>query len=90
MHHGRPVIGAINQPVLKQLVIGDGDQTTLNGKPISGRPACKLEQATLCTTDPFALPYGKTVLNGLIYHLKLRSTALGEMLVATFCSAQAS
>ena len=30
--HGRPVIGAINQPVLKQLVIGDGERTTLNGK----------------------------------------------------------
>ena len=52
MHHGRPVIGAINQPVLKQLVIGDGDKTTLNGKPVNGRPACSLEQATLCTTDP--------------------------------------
>lgn len=52
MHHGRPVIGAINQPVLKQMIIGDCETTTLNGKPVTGRPACKLSEATLCTTDP--------------------------------------
>ena len=52
IHKGRPVIGAINQPVLKQLVIGDGETTTLNGKPVSGRDTCPLAEATLCTTDP--------------------------------------
>lgn len=52
LHNGRPAIGAINQPVLKQLVIGDCATTTLNGKPVSGREACPLSQATLCTTDP--------------------------------------
>ena len=52
LHHGRPVIGAINQPVLQQIVIGDGETTTLNGKPVNGRPACPLSEATLCTTDP--------------------------------------
>lgn len=52
LYKGRPVIGAINQPVLKQLVIGDCTQTTLNGKPISGREERPLSKATLCTTDP--------------------------------------
>lgn len=52
LHNGRPVIGAIHQPVLEQLVIGDCETTTLNGKPVSGRPACPLSEATLCTTDP--------------------------------------
>ena len=52
MHKGRPVIGAINQPVLRQLVIGDCTRTTLNGKPVTGREACPLKEATLCTTDP--------------------------------------
>ncbi|WP_269522484.1 inositol monophosphatase family protein [Coraliomargarita parva] len=52
LYKGRPVIGAINQPVLQQLVIGDCETTTLNGKPVSGRPARKLSEATLCTTDP--------------------------------------
>ncbi len=52
LYKGRPVIGAINQPVLKQMVIGDCTTTTLNGKPVSGRTACSLSEATLCTTDP--------------------------------------
>ena len=52
LHRGRPVIGAINQPILKQLLIGDCTTTTLNGRPVSGRKACQLEEATLCTTDP--------------------------------------
>jgi myo-inositol-1(or 4)-monophosphatase len=52
LYKGRPVIGAIHQPVLEQLVIGDGDTTTLNGKPVTGREACPLAEATLCTTDP--------------------------------------
>ncbi len=52
LYKGRPVIGAINQPVLKQMVIGDCKTTTLNGKPVSGRAACSLSEATLCTTDP--------------------------------------
>ncbi|MFP4069959.1 MAG: inositol monophosphatase family protein [Opitutales bacterium] len=52
MHKGRPVLGAINQPVLKQMLVGDCETTTLNGKPVRGRPARPLSQATLCTTDP--------------------------------------
>ena len=49
---GRPVLGAINQPVLKQLLIGDCEETSLNGVPVKGRDARPLERATLCTTDP--------------------------------------
>jgi histidinol phosphatase-like enzyme (inositol monophosphatase family) len=52
LHNGRPVLGAIHQPVLEQLVIGDCETTTLNDKPVNGRPACPLSEATLCTTDP--------------------------------------
>ena len=52
LHKGRPVIGAINQPVLQQMVIGDSEVTTLNGKPVNGRAPCTLAEATLCTTDP--------------------------------------
>lgn len=52
LHHGRPVMGGINQPVLRQLIIGDGETTTLNGKPVTGRPAPSLAEATLSTTDP--------------------------------------
>ncbi|MGC6424243.1 MAG: inositol monophosphatase family protein [Lentimonas sp.] len=52
LYKGRPVIGAINQPVMKQLVIGDCETTTLNGNIVTGRESCELSQATLCTTDP--------------------------------------
>ncbi len=52
LYKGRPVIGAINQPVLQQKVIGDCETTTLNGKLVNGREACSLSKATLCTTDP--------------------------------------
>ena len=52
LYNGKPVIGAVNQPMLKQLLIGDCTQTTLNGRPVSGREPCPLEKATLCTTDP--------------------------------------
>lgn len=52
LYRGRPVIGAINQPVLKQLVVGDCETTTLNGKPVNGRESRLISNATLSTTDP--------------------------------------
>jgi len=52
MHQGRPVIGCIHQPVLGQLMLGDGSTTTLNGSPVHIRPCHDLSQATLVTTDP--------------------------------------
>ena len=52
LHQGRPVLGVIHQPVLKQLMIGDGQQTTLNGNPVRIRPARDLSAATLLTSDP--------------------------------------
>ncbi|HAB16812.1 MAG TPA: histidinol-phosphatase, partial [Verrucomicrobiales bacterium] len=52
LHEGRPVLGAIHQPVLQQLMIGDGRQTTLNGKPVRVRPMAQLARATLLTSDP--------------------------------------
>ena len=32
LYQGKTVLGSINQPILKQLCIGDGRKTTLNGK----------------------------------------------------------
>jgi myo-inositol-1(or 4)-monophosphatase len=51
LHQGKPVLGMINQPVLGQLVIGDGQTTTLNGKPIRVRGTSELSKATLLLTD---------------------------------------
>lgn len=52
LHQGKPVVGCIHQPVLKQLMLSDGTTTTLNGSPVRMRPCPNLAQATLVTTDP--------------------------------------
>jgi len=52
LYKGRPILGAINQPILKQLLIGDCQTTTLNGEIVNGRASRPLSEATLCTTDP--------------------------------------
>jgi myo-inositol-1(or 4)-monophosphatase len=52
MHNGQPVLGAIHQPILRQLMIGDGKTTTLNNRPVRVRPTARLEEATLLTSDP--------------------------------------
>jgi len=54
LHRGQPVLGAIHQPVLRQLVVGDGARTTLNGRPVRVRPTPRLEEATLLCSDALA------------------------------------
>jgi histidinol phosphatase-like enzyme (inositol monophosphatase family) len=49
LHQGQPVLGCIHQPVLNQLVVGDGTTTTLNGAPVRCRPTTRLAEATLLT-----------------------------------------
>lgn len=53
LHHGQPVLGAIHQPVLQQLVIGDNTTTTLNDRPVRVRSCSRIEDATLLTSDPY-------------------------------------
>lgn len=52
MHNGEPILGVIHQPVLGEMMIGDGEKTTLNGREVAVRPCQDLEKATLLTTDP--------------------------------------
>jgi myo-inositol-1(or 4)-monophosphatase len=51
LHNGRPILGAIHQPILQQLMIGDNTTTTLNGRPVRVRPCARIEDATLLTSD---------------------------------------
>ncbi len=51
LHQGQPVLGCIHQPILNQLVVGDGHTTTLNGAPVRCRPTTRLADATLLTCD---------------------------------------
>ncbi len=53
LHHGQPVLGCIHQPVLDQLMIGDGTTTLLNGAPVRCRATTRIEDSTLLTSDPF-------------------------------------
>lgn len=48
---GKPVLGAIYQPILKELMIGDNKITTLNDKKVKIRTCKKIEDAVLLTTD---------------------------------------
>ena len=52
LHEGRPVLGAIHQPVLRQLLVGDGKTAELNGRAVRLRPCAAIESATLLISDP--------------------------------------
>jgi histidinol phosphatase-like enzyme (inositol monophosphatase family) len=52
LHQGQPVLGAIHQPILRQLMIGDGKSTTLNNRAVRVRAIDQLTDATLLTSDP--------------------------------------
>jgi myo-inositol-1(or 4)-monophosphatase len=52
MHNGEPILGVIHQPVLGEMMIGDGEKTTFNGREVAVRPCTRLGDATLLTTDP--------------------------------------
>ncbi len=50
---GRPVLGVIEQPVLRERWLGvAGRPSTLNGAPVRARACAALEQATLFSTTP--------------------------------------
>lgn len=51
LHRGKPVLGVINQPILKQFLIGDGKTAVMNGKRVSVRTDHSLSEATLLATD---------------------------------------
>jgi myo-inositol-1(or 4)-monophosphatase len=51
LHGGKPRLGAIHQPVLRQLCVGNGEETTLNGRPVVIRDTDALADAVLLTTD---------------------------------------
>lgn len=48
---GTPVLGVIHQPILQQLMIGDGQRCLLNDEPVHVRDGKTLNQATLLATD---------------------------------------
>ena len=51
LHRGQPIVGAIHQPIQRQLCLGDNRTTTLNGAPARVRPTTHLADAVLLTSD---------------------------------------
>ena len=51
LHGGKPILGAIHNPVLGQLCIGDNTETTFNGRAVKLRDTRHLSEAMLLTTD---------------------------------------
>lgn len=49
--NGKPVLGVINQPVLNEFLIGDGNSAELNGTKVKVRECANLSEAVLLTTD---------------------------------------
>ncbi len=51
MKNGEPVLGAINQPILSEFLLGDNSTAMLNGSFVNVRPCDTLADAVLLTTD---------------------------------------
>jgi len=52
-YRGRPVLGVIDQPILRERWLGIvGEPSLFNGAPIRTRPASALDMATLYSTSP--------------------------------------
>jgi len=51
LHQGRPVVGAIHQPITQELCIGSAAGTQLNGHTVQLRPCEQLEHAVLLTSS---------------------------------------
>ncbi len=59
LHHGKPVLGIIDQPILKERWLGvEGERSTFNGKPIHVRPCKGLDSAYMYSTAPSMFPSG--------------------------------
>ena len=48
--HGRPILGVINQPIVGDYLIGDGQGAWLNGRPVHVRTCAAFEDAILLNT----------------------------------------
>jgi len=52
-HRGHPIVGIIDQPVLRERWVGaEGRATTFNGAPVRVRPCPSLAAATVFSTSP--------------------------------------
>ncbi len=88
LHEQKPIIGAINMPILKHLCIGDRRKTTINGRPVQCRNITRLSDAVLLTTDIMSIwrDNKKNVFDSLVGQTRLFRTwgdCYGYLLVAS-------
>lgn len=55
-YEASPILGVIDQPILKERWIGDGKATTFNGTPVKTRACKTLKEARIASTSPSQLP----------------------------------
>ena len=57
LHRGKPVMGIIDQPILKERWLGvEGERSTFNGAPISVRACPSLAESYMYSTAPIMFP----------------------------------
>jgi len=57
LHRGKPVLGVIDQPILRERWLGiDGQRSTFNGQSISVRACPSLDRAYMYSTAPIMFP----------------------------------
>jgi myo-inositol-1(or 4)-monophosphatase len=89
LRHGDSIIlGAFHQPIMRELVIGDGITTQCNGEPVFIRPCRSLADATLLTTDHLDIEKYQDIkkFDTLLHQVKLYRSwgdCFGYYLVAT-------
>ena len=53
-----PVLGVIDQPILRERWVGaEGQPTTMNGQPVSTRSCSTMKEARFATTSPAYIPF---------------------------------
>jgi myo-inositol-1(or 4)-monophosphatase len=55
LRDGRPILGVIASPLTGHVLVGTGDAAWLGDTRVSARPCVRIEDATLLTTDHFAV-----------------------------------
>lgn len=53
LKNGTPILGVINQPIIKEFLIGDNNEAKLNNTKVTVRSCDKISDAVLLTTDHF-------------------------------------
>jgi myo-inositol-1(or 4)-monophosphatase len=53
--NGKSILGVINQPIFDDYMVGDGHQTSLNGRAVHVRPCASIEDAVLLNTSHWSV-----------------------------------